>query len=64
MHVDAEYAGDRGSPCGGLMVPIGKTLKSGGEESLVHKCIKCGAIRKNRVAGDDSVAGVEKLTLL
>jgi len=36
------------------MVPIGKVYKKDGEEILVHECQKCGFIRKNRIAGDDS----------
>ncbi len=46
------------------MEPIGKYLKKDGEEVLVHKCVKCGFIRANRVAGDDSFDLVEKLPIL
>jgi hypothetical protein len=63
MHVDIE-TGDRKSPCNGLMTPIGKMYKSDGEEVLVHKCIKCGLVRKNRIAGDDSFELVEKLEVI
>jgi len=43
------------------MPAIGKMYKLDGEEVLVHKCLKCGLIRKNRVAGDDDFEAVELL---
>lgn len=60
LHVDNEI-GDRKSNCGGLMKPVGKMYKPDGEEVLVHECVNCGLVRKNRVAGDDSFELVEKL---
>lgn len=60
-HLDKSRPGDRKSRCGGLMEPIGKVFKKDGEEVLVLKCQKCGAIHKNRIAGDDSFELVEKL---
>lgn len=40
------------------MKPIGLTFKAAGdgktgEIMVVHKCVKCGVVRKNRIAGDD-----------
>lgn len=43
------------------MQPIGKTRKADGEEMIVHKCLLCGAMRKNRVAGDDTIETVASL---
>ena len=63
LHIDVNV-GDRSSPCGGLMQPIGKLLKGDGEEMVVHKCAKCGFVRKNRIAGDDSFDIVERLPVL
>ena len=66
LHVDNKV-GDRTTLCGGVMPPIGKLLKKDGEEVLVHRCKRCGAIRKNRVAGDDDdglVRGLEVLKTL
>ena len=63
LHVDNE-TGDRRSDCGGLMPAIGKMYKEDGEEVLVHECVKCGLIRKNRIAGDDSFDLVENLKVL
>ncbi|HDQ88714.1 MAG TPA: RNHCP domain-containing protein [candidate division WWE3 bacterium] len=62
-HVDLKK-GDREAPCRGKMAPIGKFYKSDGEEMLVHKCQKCGFIRWNRVAGDDSLGEMEKLPVI
>ncbi len=60
VHVDEE-PGDRKSKCNGLMRPKGKIYKPDGEEVLVNECEKCGFIRKNRIAGDDSFPLVEQL---
>lgn len=60
VHIDVTI-GDRQNKCLGLMKPVAKTLKPDGEEVLVHKCQKCGEIRKNRVAGDDDFGAVESL---
>jgi hypothetical protein len=46
------------------MEPIGKFYKSDGEEMLVHRCQKCGFVRWNRVAGDDSLELIEKLPVV
>jgi DNA-directed RNA polymerase subunit RPC12/RpoP len=52
-HVDLR-TGDRMSVCRGLMEPIGVWIKDRDELSLIHRCVKCGYIRTNRIAGDDS----------
>jgi hypothetical protein len=44
---------DRKSQCHGLMKPIGISTQNDGEWALIHRCIKCGLIRTNRIAGDD-----------
>lgn len=63
LHVDI-VPGDRLSLCNGLMRPVGKVYKADGEEVVVHKCETCGFIRKNRVAGDDSISLLEDLVKL
>lgn len=63
LHVD-EIPGDRSNVCGGLMKSVGKKLKSNAEESIVHKCQKCGFERWNRVAGDDNDLLVDELPLI
>lgn len=52
-HVDLRI-GDRGSGCRGLMEPIGIWARKGKEWVIIHRCVKCGIIRTNRIAGDDS----------
>ncbi|MFW5695966.1 MAG: RNHCP domain-containing protein [Alkalispirochaeta sp.] len=52
-HLDLR-PGDRRSPCRGEMEPIAVWVQPKGEWSLLHRCMKCGAIRTNRIAGDDS----------
>jgi hypothetical protein len=51
-HVDV-FPGDRAESCEGLMEPIGLELKNG-KEVIVHKCVKCKAVRKCKVSKDDS----------
>jgi hypothetical protein len=56
-HVD-EQKGDRKSPCGGGMEPVGLTFKHDGygrrgEVMLVHACAACSKISINRIARDD-----------
>lgn len=52
-HVD-HRTGDRLSVCGGMMEPIAVWARGGGEWALVHRCVKCGIVRVNRIAGDDN----------
>ncbi len=51
-HVDLEV-GDRRAACGGGMEPIAVWVRRDGEWAIVHRCRTCGAIRTNRIAGDD-----------
>ncbi len=51
-HVDI-FPGDRAESCGGLMEPVALE-KERGEERIVHRCRRCGFLRRNRVQqGDD-----------
>ena len=51
-HVDVN-PGDREEKCGGMMESIGALLKNG-ENSIIHRCVKCGFERINKVdAADD-----------
>jgi ribosome biogenesis GTPase len=52
LHVD-QRPGDRSAGCGGVMEPIAVWARDGGEWAIIHRCRDCGAIRSNRVAGDD-----------
>ncbi|HET6486982.1 MAG TPA: RNHCP domain-containing protein [Spirochaetia bacterium] len=51
-HVDFR-TGDRRSACRSAMEPIAVWAKPNGEWSVVHRCKSCGALRDNRIAGDD-----------
>jgi hypothetical protein len=53
--------GDRLSPCGGTMAPLGMFVRAGGEYALVHRCLECGVVRHNRIAADDDVELVLRL---
>ena len=66
VHLDEVVPGDRASVCGGAMEPIGLGYKSEGgkktgELCVVHKCVKCSKLAKNRIAGDDDVQEVLKV---
>lgn len=59
-HVDVN-PGDRAAECGGLMEPVDLEYKDG-RYILVHRCLKCGFIRKNKVADDDDFEAVLRLS--
>ena len=61
-HVD-ERPGDRASPCRSPMEPIAIEAKPDGEWAIVHRCTGCGAIKVNRIAGDDSERALLSLAL-
>jgi len=58
-HVDV-FPGDRGEACQGMMEPVGLQKGRHGYV-LLHRCCKCGVIRKNKVASDDSYDSLLKL---
>jgi hypothetical protein len=43
------------------MMPIGLTMKKDGEIMIVSKCISCGKISANRIAGDDKESAILEL---
>lgn len=71
LHLDEKIPGDRESVCEGKMEPIGLTFKKEGvdkygkekegEIMIIHKCIKCGKISINRIAGDDNADEILKI---
>lgn len=52
MHVDNE-PGDRQADCGGMMRPIDMEEK-GGKSLVLHRCIKCGHKKKNKLQKEDN----------
>lgn len=54
-HVDDKGPGDRASKCKGLMKPIGIDQDSKKGFVLIHECIKCKKISRNKAAPDDEL---------
>jgi hypothetical protein len=52
-HVDV-HPGDRASECGGMMSPDSFTMKKQ-EFIVIHKCVKCGFVRKNKLSEEDNM---------
>lgn len=59
-HVDVN-PGDRAASCGGIMKPIG-VEKTGDKYVLLHRCVKCGFERKNKVNKNDNFDAVLKIS--
>lgn len=45
------------------MKPIGLRFKNDGELMIVHRCVSCGKISPNRIAGDDFTDAILELIL-
>ncbi|MEE0970017.1 MAG: RNHCP domain-containing protein [Clostridia bacterium] len=54
VHVDIN-PGDRANECGGLLVPVRAETDSKKGYIIVHKCARCGEIRRNRAAHEAKV---------
>jgi len=60
-HIDVN-PGDRNNKCLGLMRPISVEVKGGGSSYVItHKCLKCGTLKKNRSAKNDSFEAILSL---
>lgn len=51
-HLD-DVPGDRASRCGGMMAPVGVTQDARRGWMIVHRCTRCGDVRRNKAALDD-----------
>ena len=60
-HVD-ELPGDRASECGGSLEPVSAVTDPKKGYIIIHRCKKCGAIRRNKAARDDDINLIIKLT--
>ena len=60
-HVD-KNPGDREETCHGILEPIGIETNSKKGYVIIFKCKKCGMIRKNKVAEDDDIDLIIKLS--
>lgn len=49
VHLDVN-PGDRASDCGGLMEPVSALPDSKKGFIIIHRCTKCGAVRRNKAA--------------
>ena len=54
LHVDI-HPGDRANPCGGQMRPIRVEPDPRKGYVIVHRCLRCGAVRRNRAAHEARV---------
>jgi len=52
LHID-NLPGDRANNCLGLMRPIAIRNNSKKGYQIIHRCVKCGIEKANRVAPDD-----------
>ncbi len=59
-HVDIN-PGDRAAECGGLMEPIDIEQKDG-KFIIVHRCQKCGFVRKNKMQENDDFNAILKIS--
>lgn len=48
LHVDGA-PGDRAEGCRGLMEPIGLIYHARKGYQIIHRCTRCGALRRNRI---------------
>lgn len=62
VHRD-ENTGDRAASCGGIMEPVAVAVRRQKEWVLIHQCRECGALKANRIAGDDNTAALLSLAL-
>ncbi|OGO00712.1 MAG: hypothetical protein A2Y58_05675 [Chloroflexi bacterium RBG_13_51_52] len=53
VHLD-EYTGDRAASCGNIMEPLAVAVRGKNEWIIIHRCTGCGALKANRIAGDDN----------
>lgn len=61
-HVD-DQPGDRAAGCRAPMRPVGVEVREDGEWAIIHRCTGCGALRTNRIAGDDHERALLQLAL-
>ena len=54
LHVDIQ-PGDRQNTCGGVLRPIHVETDPRKGSIIIHRCDKCGEIRRNRAANEASV---------
>lgn len=58
-HVDID-PGDRKADCGGMMEPM-RIEGSSPEYDIVHRCVRCGQLKRNKVQAPDDPAAIVAL---
>ncbi|MEI8061863.1 MAG: RNHCP domain-containing protein [bacterium] len=53
-HVDVS-PGDRANPCGGLMKPVRVEGTGIDKMQIVHRCVKCGVEKNNKIQSSDNI---------
>lgn len=61
LHLDVN-PGDRASECGGVMRAVKTEPDAKKGFIIIHKCTKCGALRRNKAAKDDDRELLIRLT--
>lgn len=61
-HVDDVVPGDRVCACKGMMKPVGMEIK-GDKKIIIHQCVKCGKIMKNKTVKNDSFEAFLKMAV-
>lgn len=59
-HVDKDTPGDRKGTCKGLMEPVNLNFKNG-KYSILHRCLKCGKLNKNKIEENDNFEKILEL---
>ncbi|MEV6123309.1 RNHCP domain-containing protein [Streptomyces sp. NPDC052077] len=63
LHVDGRVPGDRAADCHGRMEALSMSVRPDGEWLVIHRCLSCGALSANRIAGDDNALALVRLAL-
>ncbi|MGA4844027.1 RNHCP domain-containing protein [Streptomyces sp. G45] len=63
LHVDQRIPGDRAATCRGRMEALSMSARGDGEWLLIHRCLSCGELSANRIAGDDNPLALVRLAL-
>lgn len=63
LHVDGRIPGDRAADCHGRMEAAGVSARPDGEWLVIHRCLSCGELSANRVAGDDNARALVRLAV-
>ncbi|MFF8504570.1 RNHCP domain-containing protein [Streptomyces anulatus] len=63
LHVDRRVPGDRAADCRARMEALCMSVRPDGEWMIIHRCVSCGGLSANRIAGDDNPLALVRLAL-